>query len=82
MSIKDSHSRKASFDTKEELGDMIDKLVVMIGKLVTRDSRSGRQFKPQMYQGKVLCPAVLYVCKSFRLSRGKVSHMYICVGTL
>ena len=52
MSIKDSHCRKVSFDTREELGDKIDKLVVMIGKLATRDSRSGRQFKPQVYQGK------------------------------
>ena len=52
MSIKDSHSRKVSFDTGEELGDKIDKLVVMIGKLATRDSRSGRPFKPQIYQGK------------------------------
>ena len=43
MSIKDSHSRKVSFDTK---------LVVMIGKLATRDSGSSRQFKPQIYQGK------------------------------
>ena len=46
MSIKDNHSRKVSFDTKEEIGDKIDKLVVMIGKLATRDSRSGRHFKP------------------------------------
>ena len=52
MSIKDSHSRKVSFDTREEPGDKIDKLAVMLGKLATRDSKSGRQFKPQIYQGK------------------------------
>ena len=52
MSIKDSHNRKDSFDTREELGDKIDKLAVMIGKSPTRDSRSGRQFKPQIYQDK------------------------------
>ena len=46
MSIRDGHIRKVSFDTKEELGDKIDNLAVMIGKLVTRDSRTGRQFKP------------------------------------
>ena len=45
MSIKDSHSRRVSLDTKEELGDKIGKLAVMIGKLATRDSRSVRQFK-------------------------------------
>ena len=52
MSIKDNHSRRVSFDTKEELGDKIDKSTVMIGKLVTRDSGSVRQFKPQIYQDK------------------------------
>ena len=52
MSIRDSHNRKVSFDMREELGDMIDKLAVMIGKLATRDSGAGRQFKPQIYQGR------------------------------
>ena len=52
MSIRDSHNRKVSFDTKEELGDKIDKLAVMIGKLATRDSGTGKQFKPQIYQGR------------------------------
>ena len=51
MTIKDSHSRKVLFDTRE-LGDKIDKLAAMIGKLATRDSRSVRQFKPQIYQGR------------------------------
>ena len=45
-------SRKVSFDTREHLGDKIDKLAVMIGKLATRDSRPGRHFQPQIYQGK------------------------------
>ena len=52
MSIKDGHSRKVSFNIREELGDKIDILVVMIGKLVTRNSGSGKQFKPQIYQGR------------------------------
>ena len=50
MSIRDGHQRRVSFDTKEELDDKIDKLVVMIGKLATRDSRTNRQFKPQIHQ--------------------------------
>ena len=32
MSIRDSHKRKVSFDTREELGNKIDKLSVMIEK--------------------------------------------------
>ena len=46
MSIKDIHSRRVIFDTRDELGDKIDKLMVMIGKLAARDGTSGRQFKP------------------------------------
>ena len=52
MSIRDGHNRKVSFDTKEELGDKIDKLAVMIGKLATGDSGTGRQFKPQIHQSR------------------------------
>ena len=52
MSIIDSHNRKVSFDTREELADKIDKLGVMIGKLATRDNGTGRQFKPKILQGR------------------------------
>ena len=52
MSIRDGHSRMVIFDTKEELGDKIDMLAVMIGKLVTRDSETGRQFKPVIHQSR------------------------------
>ena len=51
-SIRDGHYREASFDTKEELGDKIDKLAVITGKLATRDSRTNRQFKPQIHQSR------------------------------
>ena len=52
MGITDNHSRRVTFYTGDELGDKIDKLMVMIGKLAARDSESVRQFKPQIYQGK------------------------------
>ena len=52
MNIRDGHHKKVSFDTKEELGDKIDKLAVMIGKLATRDCRAIRQFKPQINQAR------------------------------
>ena len=52
MSVKDGHNRRVSFDTKKKLGDKMDKLVVMIGKLATRDIRTGKQFKPQIYQNR------------------------------
>ena len=52
MNIRDGHNRKVLFDIKEELGEKIDKLAVMICKLATRDSGTGRQFKPQIYQSR------------------------------
>ena len=52
MSIRDGHNRKVLFDTRQELGDKIDKLAVMIGKLATRHSETGRHFKPQIYQSR------------------------------
>ena len=52
MNIRDGHQRRVSFDTKEELGDKIDKLAVMIGKLATRDSGTNRKFKPQIHQSR------------------------------
>ena len=52
MSTRDGHNWEVSFDTKEDLGDKIDKLVVMIGKLATRVSGTGRQLKPQICQGR------------------------------
>ena len=52
MSIRDSHNRKVSFHTREELGDKIDKLVVIIGKLAIRGSGTGTQFKPKNSLGR------------------------------
>ena len=50
MSIRDGHQRKVSFDRREDLGDKIDKLAVIIGKLATRDGGTNRKFKPQVHQ--------------------------------
>ena len=47
MSIRDGHNKKVSFDTREGLCYMIDKLVVMIGKLATRFSRTNDSSNPQ-----------------------------------
>ena len=52
MSIRDGHQRRVSFDIKEKLGDKIGKLVVMIGKLATRDSATNKQFKSQIHQSR------------------------------
>ena len=51
MSIREGSNRKVSFDTRDELGDKIDKLTVMLGKLAAKDNCDKRSFKPQVYQG-------------------------------
>ena len=53
ISIREVHNRRVSFDTREELGNKIDKLMVMIGKLVAKDNGRKRQCKPQIYQNRV-----------------------------
>ena len=52
MSIKEGYSREVSVDTKEELGDKIDKLAVRICKLAAKDSGKVRPFKPQIHQNR------------------------------
>ena len=52
MGIRQKHIRRVSFDTREELGDKIDKLVVMIGKLAAKDNGKVRKFKPQIHQNR------------------------------
>ena len=52
MSIREGINRKVSFDTRDELGDKIDKLTVMLGRLAAKVDNKRRPFKPQMYQGK------------------------------
>ena len=53
MSIREGQNhRRVSFDTREELGDKIDKLAVMIGKQAATDSGRTRQFKPQVHQSR------------------------------
>ena len=52
MSIREGHIRRVSFATREELGNKIDKLTVMIGKLAAKYSGKVRQFKPQIHQNR------------------------------
>ena len=47
MSIRDGINRKASFNTRDELGDKIEKLTVMLGKLAAKDNNNKRPFSPR-----------------------------------
>ena len=52
MNIREGTSRKVSFDIRDELGDKIVKLMVMLGRLPAKDSNEKRPFKPQIYQSR------------------------------
>ena len=52
MSIREGASRRVSFDTRDNLGDKIDKLTIMLSRLVAKDNNKKRPFKPQIYQSR------------------------------
>ena len=45
MNIKEGYSKKVTFDMTDGIEQKIDKLTVMMDKLVTEDERQNRQFK-------------------------------------
>ena len=52
MSIREGTNQKVSIDTRDKLGDEIDKLIVMLGRLAAKDNHEKRPFKLQIYQGR------------------------------
>ena len=50
MSVRDSQNKRVSFNTPDDLEQKIDRLTVMMGKLVTEDEGHPKPFKPQVYQ--------------------------------
>ena len=50
MSMRDSQSKRVSFNTPDDLEQKIDRLTVMMGKLLTEDEGHPKPFKPQVYQ--------------------------------
>ena len=52
MNIRDGTNRNVSFNTRDELGDKIDKLTVMLGRLAAKDIKNKRPFKPQICQSR------------------------------
>ena len=52
MSIREGTDKRVSFDTRDELGDKIDKLTVVMSKLVAMQNHERRPFKPQIYKSR------------------------------
>ena len=52
MSIREGMNKRVSFDTRDKLGDKIDKLTVVMSKLAATENHERRPFKPQIYRSK------------------------------
>ena len=52
MNIRDGTERKVSFNAKDDLGDKIDKLIVMMSRLAAKDSNEKKTFKPRIYKNR------------------------------
>ena len=52
MSIREGTDKSMSFVTRDELGDKIDKLTVVMSKLAATDNHERRPFKPQIYRSR------------------------------
>ena len=52
MNIRDETERKVTFNTRDELGDKIDKLTVVMSRLAAKDNHKKRPFKPQIYKSR------------------------------
>ena len=52
MNIREGMERKVSFNTRDELGDKIDKLTVAMSRLAAKDSHEKRSFKPIIYKSR------------------------------
>ena len=50
ISMRESQGKKVLFNMQDDLEQKIDKLMVMMGKLVTEDNRCSKPFRPQIYQ--------------------------------
>ena len=52
MSVREGTDRRVSFNTRDELGDKIDKLTVVMSKLAVKGSHERKPFKPQIYKSR------------------------------
>ena len=52
MNIRDGTEMKVLFNARDELGDKIDKLTAMMGRLAAKDNNDKRPFKPQIYKSR------------------------------
>ena len=52
MSIREGTDKRVSFNARDELGDKIDKLTIVMSKLAVTDNHERRPFKLQIYKSR------------------------------
>ena len=52
MSIKDKYNKKVTFDMQDRLEEKIDRLTVMMSKLMAYNDGTNKQFKLKKFQSK------------------------------
>ena len=52
MSIREGTDKRVSFNARDELGDKIDTLTMVMSKLAVTDNHERRPFKPQIYKSR------------------------------
>ena len=52
MSIREGTDKRVSFNARDELGDKIYKLTIVMSKLAVIDNHERRPFKPQIYKSR------------------------------
>ena len=52
MSIREEIDKRVSFNARDELGDKIDKLTMVMSKLAATDNHEKRLFRPQIYKSR------------------------------
>ena len=53
MNVRDETERKVSFNTRDELGDKIDKLTVVMSRLAAKEIHEKRPFNPKYIRVEV-----------------------------
>ena len=71
ISIREGASRRVSFDTREELNDKIDKLTVMIGKLVVKIVVGSDNLNPRYIKAGVKVRTEVIVKEIIRTGTGQ-----------
>ena len=52
MSIREGTDKRVSFNTRDKLGEKIDRLTVVMSKLVAKDNHEKNPFRPQIYKSR------------------------------